>query len=298
MDYKKKANKIRTNLLLKISSEISRFKNSKTLINSKLPSELYDIYNHIKIIIENQYEFSTVKRSEFLRKFSDSNLTKYDNVNETGTPYMEIFKQINKIIISEKKNQNFLNNLNKGNNDSKETSISPFEKNIKKNNNKLINENDDKDKIKSSINYLRGFVNNLIIRKKKYKKKITSFYKNSTFKSQANLHIIHKKNESSIPYSIKNIKILGETIIENSPVIFCSGFEEKKNSGISFYKNETFKSTRNLSKNTWSKISFNLSTFNHQKDNHSKFFEKKDNIIDRINPFISSHNVFKINQNL
>ena len=142
MDYKKKANKIRTNLLLKISSEISRFKNSKTLINSKLPSELYDIYNHIKIIIENQYEFSTVKRSEFLRKFSDSNLTKYDNVNETGTPYMEIFKQINKIIISEKKNQNFLNNLNKGNNDSKETSISPFEKNIKKNNNKLINEND------------------------------------------------------------------------------------------------------------------------------------------------------------
>ena len=43
MDYKKKANKIRTNLLLKISSEISRFKNSKTLINSKLPSELYDI---------------------------------------------------------------------------------------------------------------------------------------------------------------------------------------------------------------------------------------------------------------
>ena len=120
MDNKKKANTIRTILLLKISSEISDFKNSKTLINSKSPIELYDIYNNINIIIENQFEYSPVKSKEFLRKFSDSNLIKYDNINENETPYFEAFKEINKIIISEKKNQNFLNNLNNVNNNFEE----------------------------------------------------------------------------------------------------------------------------------------------------------------------------------
>ena len=295
MDNKKKANTIRTILLLKNSSEISAFKNSKTLINSKSPIELYDIYNNINIIIENQIEYSPVKSKEFLRKFSDSNLIKYDNINENDTPYFEAFKEINKMIISEKKNQNFLNNLNNENNNSEEKSS---DGNIKRNKTKLINENDYKDKIKSSLNYLRGLVKNLIIKKKKPKKKVNSFYKNSAFKSQSNLHVIHRKNESFAPSSTKNIKIYGEIIIENSPVIFCSGFEEKKNSGVSFYKNESYKSTRNLNQNTWSKISFNLSTFNHKKDNTSKFFPKSDKIVDRINPFISSQTIIKFNQNL
>ena len=199
------------------------------------------------------------------------------------------------MIISEKKNQNFLNNLNNENNNSEEKSS---DGNIKRNKTKLINENDYKDKIKSSLNYLRGLVKNLIIKKKKPKKKVNSFYKNSAFKSQSNLHVIHRKNESFAPSSNKNIKIYGEIIIENSPVIFCSGFEEKKNSGVSFYKNESYKSTRNLNQNTWSKISFNLSTFNHKKDNTSKFFPKSDKIVDRINPFISSQTIIKFNQNL
>jgi hypothetical protein len=296
MDNKIKANTIRTILLLKISSEISDFKNSKTLINSKSPIELYDIYNNINIIIENQFEYSPVKSKEFLRKFSDSNLIKYDNINENETPYFEAFKEINKIIISEKKNQNFLNNLNNVNNNFEEQSS--LDTTIKRNKTKLINDNDNKGKIKSSLNYLRGFVKNLIIKKKKPKKKENSFYKNSTFKSQSNLHVIHRKTESFAPSSTKNIKIYGEIIIENSPVIFCSGFEEKKNSGVSFYKNESYKSTRNLSKNTWSKISFNLSTFKNKKDNTSKFFPKSDKIVDRINPFISSQTIIKFNQNL
>ena len=298
MDNKNKANKIRTILLLKISSEISGFKNSKTLINSKSPIELYDIYNNIKIIIENQYEYSTVKRSEFLRKFSDSNLNKYDNKYENESPYMEVFKKINKIIISEKKNQNFLNNLNNENKNNKTITNSSFYKSNKNNNRKLKNENDDKDTIKSSINYLRGFAKQLINKKKKPQKKPNSFYKNSTFKSQSNLHFIHRKNESYVPSSDKNIIIFGETIVENSPVLFCSGIEEKKNSGISFYKNESYQSTRNLSKNTWSKISFNLSTFNHQKDNNNKYFPKSEKNVDRINPFISSQTIIKFNPNL
>ena len=98
MMVEKKANLIRTKLLLKASSEVSDFKKSKMLINSISPKYLLDKYNHIEIIIKNPYEFSTVKRKENQKKFNSSIIINNENKNES--PYMEVFRKINKLLIS------------------------------------------------------------------------------------------------------------------------------------------------------------------------------------------------------
>ena len=117
-------------------------------------------------------------------------------------------------------------------------------------------------------------------------------YQNVQFKSQFDLRPSHKKHESVLPISSKNIKIFEQTIFESSPVIYTSGIEEVNHSGICYYKNDCCQSMRNLNKNKNSKISFNLSTYNHEKD-RSKFFPKMENNnnnnnSNNINPFIRS----------
>ena len=129
MMVEKKANLIRTKLLLKASSEVSDFKKSKMLINSKSPKYLLDKYNHIEIIIKNPYEFSTVKRKENQKKFNSSIITVNENKNES--PYMEVFRKINKLLISEKKNKTFFDKL-ENNKSSYDTSDTTFSSNIEK----------------------------------------------------------------------------------------------------------------------------------------------------------------------
>ena len=100
----KKANDVRTILLLKSESEIEDFTKSKMLINSISPKVLYNLYSNIEIVIKNTLEFSTKKSKENQKKFyDDSHILEQD----VYTPYMDIFKKINKILISEKKNQTF-----------------------------------------------------------------------------------------------------------------------------------------------------------------------------------------------
>ena len=101
MNKSQRANQIRTNLLLKISNEILNFKKSKILINSTSAEKLYDNYNNFEITIENQYEYSTNQRIE--NQFNE--LVIHEEKIEKS--YMKIFKEINKIIISEKKNKCF-----------------------------------------------------------------------------------------------------------------------------------------------------------------------------------------------
>ena len=70
------------------------------MINTISPKEIYKLYGNIEIFIENSYEFSTKKSKENQKKFyDDSQIIE----NESITPYMEIFRTINKILISEKK---------------------------------------------------------------------------------------------------------------------------------------------------------------------------------------------------
>ena len=140
MMVEKKANLIRTKLLLKASSEVSDFKKSKMLINSISPKYLLDKYNHIEIIIKNPYEFSTVKRKENQKKFNSSIIINNENKNES--PYMEVFRKINKLLISEKKNKTFFDKL-ENNKSSYDTSDTTFSSNIKKKKIKLLNENNE-----------------------------------------------------------------------------------------------------------------------------------------------------------
>ena len=104
----KKANDVRTILLLKVESEIDHFTNSKILINTISPKELYKLYSNIEIVIKNSLEFSTKKSKENQKKFyDDSHILE----QEIYSPYMEVFRTINKMLISEKKNQTFYDRL-------------------------------------------------------------------------------------------------------------------------------------------------------------------------------------------
>lgn len=87
-----KANKFRTNLLIKISSEIKKFINSPILINSVSPKNLYDSYSNIEITINNEFEFEVTQTKENQKDFQISPKTKIEN----EIPYMEIFKFLKK----------------------------------------------------------------------------------------------------------------------------------------------------------------------------------------------------------
>ena len=77
MSSKFKANEVRTRLLIKISSEIINYTNSKILINSILPLNIYNSYDNIEIILTKSTDFSTPKIKDNQNKFyDDTNLKK------------------------------------------------------------------------------------------------------------------------------------------------------------------------------------------------------------------------------
>ena len=104
MSRKFKANEVRTKLLLKISSEIINYTNSKMLINSILPMNIYNSYDNIEIILTKSTEFSTPIIKENQKNFFDDSSLK----KELEITYMDVFRKINKMIISQKKKSNFL----------------------------------------------------------------------------------------------------------------------------------------------------------------------------------------------
>jgi hypothetical protein len=259
MSKSKKANEVRTILLLKIQSEINNFIKSETLINTISPKEIYKLYGNIEIFIENSYEFSTKKSKENQKKFyDDSQMIE----NESITPYMEIFRTINKILISEKKNKTFYDRLDldekeieKISNENKKFKYAtPIE---------LLSNINKKDQTNLSIKYLRQKAKNLIniISRRKITNKThsKSFYQNPAFKSQGNLRINKKKNTTLLKKTknkfTKEFQLIENEIINSSPITYSSNIEGKKKNGK--LKHTTFRSSTNLSNNdNISKISY------------------------------------------
>ena len=253
----KKANEVRTILLLKSESEIEHFTKSKMLINTISPKELYKLYSNIEIVIKNSLEFSTKKSKENQKKFyDDSHILE----QEVYSPYMEIFRKINKIVISEKKNQTFYDRLDL---DEKEKDkISNENLNLNSTRSiiqyttpkEILSNIKTEDKANSAIKFLRQKAQNLIniiIRKKtRFKTHSKSFYHNTQFRSQANLRAVNRTNKKkhSDYLKCKNIqefKIIENEIINCPNETFVSGIEEK-NSNENYYKHSTFRSSTNL----------------------------------------------------
>jgi hypothetical protein len=262
-----KANKARTNLLLKSSEEIQYFTSLKMKINSISPKNLYESYNNIEITIENPCIFSTSQR-KYTTMIDDSLVkNEFDN-----TPFIEPIFKINKMLVSFKKNKNFYDTIekneienqnNKLSQDTNDTSISVFERN-----NDLIENNNKDNIINTSIHFLRKIAKNLIDRKRN-KKKSKSFYKIVSFKSHGNLASFDKKNTEKIEtkhkHSLKSLNkknknLLNEdTIIENSPIFYTSSQTTTSiHSGVSSNKNDINENSNNLfCQNQTSKIFFN-----------------------------------------
>ncbi len=242
MKIKIKANEVRTKLLLKSESDVEKFIKSKVLINTISPLNLYNSYSNIQININSiEYDRIEIKDNQKKLFFDDSIVEKKDEIQLS---FMEVFRAINKILISDKKNKTFYDRLSL-----------PLENNI--NNNKsdsplnLFN-NQEEDKIKCSMQNLRQKAQNLIniiLRKQNYKKSSSLFYLNPHYKSHGNLRTNYKKN-------IKNKDYLKfeNPIIENSPITYSSNINDKKIYGISSSKNRIYKSSnyvyRNLNQNT------------------------------------------------
>ena len=278
MKIKIKANEVRTKLVLKSESDVEKFIKSKVLINTMSPLNLYNSYSNIQINIKNTIEYDRIEIKDNQKKlfFDDSNVEKKDEIQLS---FMEVFRTINKILISEKKNKTFYDRLSlplENNNNNK--SDSPLN---------LFNNQED-DKIKFSMQNLRQKAQNLIdiiLRKQNYKKCSTLFYLNPHYKSLGNLRTDYKKK-------IKNKDYLKfeNPIIENSPITYSSNINDKKSYGIASSKNRIYKSSnyvyRNIYQNTQIyMISSTCFNFNEKK---IKEKEKKNGIIyigDKINPF-------------
>jgi hypothetical protein len=254
-----KANEVRTKLLLKIESEIQYFKNSKTLINTILPKNIYNFYSNIEIK-ENIYEFSTPKIKENQRKFfDDSPITK----NDTLSPCLETVKLINKITISEKKNKTFFDSLTL---DEKERNTIKEENNFNSTRilinlttpKEILNSIIQEDKIHYSIKFLqksaKNFINVITRKKVRSNTECKRFYHSKQFKSEYNLRNLQNSQKEIM----KTIKDFESTIINNSPEIYVSRELEKRrasNNNSNFYKNSIFKSSNNLNnKDKYSKI--------------------------------------------
>ena len=255
-----KANEVRTKLLLKIESEIQYFKNSKTLINTILPKNIYNFYSNIEIK-ENIYEFSTPKIKENQRKFfDDSPITK----NDTLSPCLETVKLINKITISEKKNKTFFDSLTL---DEKERNTIKEENNFNSTRilinlttpKKILNSIIQEDKIHYSIKFLqksaKNFINVITRKKVRSNTECKRFYHSKQFKSEYNLRNLQNSQKEIM----KTIKDFESTIINNSPEIYVSREYEKRrasnNINKNLYKNSIFKSSTNLNnKDKYSKI--------------------------------------------
>ena len=105
-----KANEVRTKLLLKSESDVGKFIKSKVLINTISPLNLYNSYNNIQINIKNTIEYDRIEIKENQKTlfFDDSIVEKKDEIQLS---FMEVFRTINKILISDKKNKTFYDRL-------------------------------------------------------------------------------------------------------------------------------------------------------------------------------------------
>ena len=274
------ANEVRTKLLLKIESEIQHFKNSKTLINTILPKNIYNFYSNIEIK-ENIYEFSKPIIKENQKKFfDDSPISK----NGTLSPCIETVKLINKITISEKKIKTFFDNLAL---DEKERNKIKEENNFNSTNilinlttpKEILNSIIEEDKIHTSIKFLQKSAQNFInvISRKKIRSNTDCkrFYHNKQFKSEYNLRELKKPKKE-----IKTFNEIEDIIINNSPEIYVSREHEKRkasnNNNSNFYKNSIFKSSNNLNnKDKYSKISHIF--FSNQNNNVIIISQKSSN---------------------
>ena len=208
-------------------------------------------------MIKNSLEFSTKKSKENQKKFyDDSHILE----QEIYSPYMEVFRTINKMLISEKKNQTFYDRLDL---DEKEKDkISNENLNLNSTRSiiqyttpkEILSNIKTEDKANSAIKFLRQKAQNLIniiIRKKtRFKTHSKSFYHNTQFRSQANLRAVNRTNKKkhSDYLKCKNIqefKIIENEIINCPNETFVSGIEEK-NSNENYYKHSTFRSSTNL----------------------------------------------------
>ena len=296
MTNKNIANDARTKLLLKTETEIEKFTKSNVLINTITPLNIYNSYCNIQINLEST-EFSIVERKESQKKFYDDT-----NIEKTKVDflYMDVFKKINKIIISDKKNKTFYDRLKIQNNEIK------LNKNINlKSSTPNLFSKIDENKINQSIKILRqkakNLINIILRRKNQFKNNTNSFYSNSNFKSHANLKIIeHKKKKNTINFKNKlsdNLKF-ENPIIEDSSIIYSSNIHEKKiSTGICYYNKSIFKNvnirkTNIVKNNKICKLCYtSFNSIENKVNNNEKKFEF---IADKINPFIK----YKINSKI
>ena len=296
MTNKNIANDSRTKLLLKTETEIEKFTKSNVLINTITPLNIYNSYCNIQINLEST-EFSIVERKESQKKFYDDT-----NIEKTKVDflYMDVFKKINKIIISDKKNKTFYDRLKIQDNEIK------LNKNINlKSSTPNLFSKTDENKINQSIKILRqkakNLINIILRRKNQFKNNTNSFYSNSNFKSHANLKIIeHKKKKNTINFKNKlsdNLKF-ENPIIEDSSIIYSSNIHEKKiSTGICYYNKSIFKNvnirkTNIVKNNKICKLCYtSFNSIENKVNNNEKKFEF---IADKINPFIK----YKINSKI
>lgn len=280
------ANKIRTNLLLTTASEIKKFKKLKMKINSISPENLYKFYSDIEIYIEKRI-FSTTQRKNSQLVLEKNTLEKI-TFESDYSPILEGIK-INKVLVSSKKNQKFLEQIqkekekenlkeHKSSQDTNDTSFSSQQI-----------EKDDINKDHKSIKYLRKIAKLLINRKRK-KKHASSFYQNRFYKSQANLHALEKNSLKNSILNKNNKNIINENyeenIIENKPIIYSSGlFCFCDHKGVSFSKNNNSLSTSSLiCENHISKIKYNDYSNNNSKGNLTNIpYEYEELIAKKIN---------------
>jgi hypothetical protein len=254
MENLKKANEIRTHLLLKTASEIERFKKLKMKINSISPQNLFKLYSNIEICMERRI-FSTTQRKNSQTKFLDENSFSKNEYEYENSPILEPGIKLNKVLISSKKNEIFYEKIEKENLNQKHRFSQDTSDTSNPLNPQLLIKPDDIDKNHFSIQFLRRFAKTLIIKKRK-KKHSKSFYQNRIYKSQGNLTYLErnpmkhfsahtKTNNKLSGSSSKEIikEIFEETVIENSPVIYSSGlFCPAEHKGI-------YSNTNNLNNN-------------------------------------------------
>ncbi len=203
-----KANKVRTNLLLKCESEIEDFKSNITKINSISPNKLYATYCNIEINFENPYEFFLIEKKHSMNFLCKDSFIKKESELE-NTPFLDSeSKIINKKLISDRKNKIFYekmgnldNSFFKLSEDTNDTSTSLNERNSP-----LEFLNSKKNNGKNSIKFLRQIASHFI-KRKKHNKSSYSLHSRDLFKSQKDLSTVILKNSKNKVLSNSQIKL-------------------------------------------------------------------------------------------
>ena len=306
----KKANLIRTNLLLIAYSEIKKYEKSLMKINSVSTKKLLEQFKEIKININHPIEFNTHSRrnSQYLyRNFnnqffqyeinkpfmSDSKIRNKSNtqlicLNSLSNLDDEEFK-LNKIIFSEKKNKNIYPNNKEKDEDltnfSSNESINSINKNLLKYNNKKKSR---REITKKYISYLRNFaktlINNDFCRTSKKHKTLLTSNNDNLFDSKIKLNLLNEiiKNNDNKNKINNNENNDNNLSVQKTESIF--DFTEKQNN----LNNNLFKTSiilKNEQINNFSTIEFNSSVKNKTsnsikfntdiKENYKTFKEKR-----------------------